>query len=172
MIVTSNTDFAKKVKMLRGHGQDMERYHHVLVGTNSRLDEIQAAVLRIKLKYLNQWNDKRSHHAAYYNQQLRNLPIDLPEIEPCNVSNFHQYVIKTKKRDQLKHYLADQGIGTAIYYPVILPLQPCFSALGHNKGDFPNAETCAATSLALPVHAELSDEQLEFVVDRIARFFQ
>ena len=144
----------------------------MMVGINSRLDEIQAAVLRVKLKYLNQWNEKRGRNAAYYDQHLRNLPLELPVIRKGNVTNFHQYVIKYEKRDALKNYLSEQGIGTAIYYPVVLPLQPCFSELGHKKGDFPNAEKAAETSLALPIYPELSEEQLEFVVLNLSRFFQ
>jgi dTDP-4-amino-4,6-dideoxygalactose transaminase len=172
MIVTNDETFAKKLRMLGTHGQESERYYHTMIGTNSRLDEIQAAILRVKLNYLAEWNRRRALNAAYYNEQLRQFPIELPVVENSNVSNFHQYVIKTKNRDKLRNFLSDQGIGTAIYYPVILPLQPCFAKLGHKPGDFPAAEKCAETSLALPVHAELSAEQLQFVVLNISRFFQ
>ncbi|MGH9857214.1 MAG: DegT/DnrJ/EryC1/StrS family aminotransferase, partial [Acidobacteriota bacterium] len=172
MIVTNDEEFARKLRMLRSHGQDAERYIHRIVGTNSRLDEIQAAVLRVKLKHLAEWNRKRASNAAFYNTHLRDLPVELPVVEDGNVSNFHQYVIKTKDRDRLRQFLSDQGIGTAIHYPVILPLQPCFANLGHKPGDFPDSERCAETSLALPVHAELSTEQLEFVTFSISRFFQ
>jgi dTDP-4-amino-4,6-dideoxygalactose transaminase len=173
MIVTNNDDFAMKLRMLRSHGQEFsQRYHHTMIGTNSRLDEMQAAVLRVKLNYLKRWNHQRASNAAYYNSRLRGLPIEVPEIAEGNVSNFHQYVIKTNQRDGLKNYLSGKGIGTAVYYPVILPLQPCFASLGHKPGDFPVAEKCAASSLALPVHAELSGEQLEFVAASISQFFQ
>lgn len=172
MIVTNDEKLAAKIKMLRSHGQEMQRYHHTMIGTNSRLDEIQAAVLRVKLRHLKEWNQKRASHAAYFNQHLKDLPVETPVIEEGNVSNFHQYVIKTEKRDELKTYLADHGIGSAIYYPVILPLQPCFSALGYKRGDFPDAEKCAQTSLALPIHQDLSQDQLETVILKISRFFQ
>jgi dTDP-4-amino-4,6-dideoxygalactose transaminase len=172
MIVTSDGIFAKRIRMLRSHGQETQRYFHTIIGTNSRLDEIQAAVLRVKLNYLKRWNEQRAQNAAFYDEHLRNLPVELPVIQKGNISNFHQYVIKSEKRDALKNHLADQGVGTAIYYPVILPLQPCFSELGYRKGDFPDAEKCAETSLALPIYAELTEEQLEFVVKAISHFFQ
>jgi dTDP-4-amino-4,6-dideoxygalactose transaminase len=172
MIVTADEAFAKKLRMLRAHGQESERYHHNFIGTNSRLDELQAAVLRVKLKYLEQWNEKRARNAAYYNEHLKHLPLELPGLDTANLSNFHQYVIKCKKRDRLRNYLSDHGIGTAVYYPLILPLQPCFAELGYKAGDFPNAEKCAETSLALPVYPEITAEQLEFVVHHISRFFQ
>ncbi|MCI0414796.1 DegT/DnrJ/EryC1/StrS family aminotransferase [bacterium] len=172
MIVTSDETLAKKLKMLRAHGQESQRYYHSFIGTNSRLDELQAAVLRVKLKYLQQWNEKRAANAAYYNERLKDLPLEIPVIDAANTSNFHQYVIRSKNRDRLKNYLADQGIGTGIYYPLILPLQPCFSELGYKAGDFPNAEECSATSLALPVYPELTAEQLEFVVHHISHFLQ
>ena len=172
MIVTRDEELAKKLRMLRAHGQESQRYHHTLIGTNSRLDELQAAVLRIKLKYLQQWNEKRAANAAYYNEHMRNLPLELPVIDGANISNFHQYVIQCKNRDRLKSYLSDQGIGTAVYYPLILPLQPCFSELGYKTGDFPNAEKCSASSLALPIYPELTAEQLELVVHHISHFLQ
>ncbi len=172
MIVTDDEELAKKLKLLRAHGQESQRYYHNLIGTNSRLDELQAAVLRVKLKHLQQWNEKRIDHAAYYSEHLRNLPVELPVLDSANVSNFHQYVIQCKNRDRLKNYLADNGIGTAVYYPLILPLQPCFSGLGYKTGDFPNAEKCSASSLALPVYPELTAEQLEFVVHHLSHFLQ
>ena len=172
MIVTNKEDLANHLRMLRGHGQESQRYYHAMIGTNSRLDEMQAAVLRVKLKHLKRWNQKRLSNAEYYTQHLRHLPVHLPHIEPTNVWNAHQYVIRTEKRDELKQYLTDHGIGTAIYYPVILPLQPCFSTLRYKPGDFPNAELCARTALALPIHPELSIDQLEYVVNSVSQFFQ
>ena len=172
MIVTQDEEFAKKLRMLRTHGQEAQRYHHTLIGTNSRLDELQAAVLRVKLRYLQQWNEKRAANAAYYDEHLKHLPLELPVIDSANTSNFHQYVIQCKNRDRLKSYLADQGIGTGVYYPLILPLKPCFSELGYKAGDFPNAEKCSGSSLALPIYPELTAEQLEFVVQHISHFLQ
>lgn len=172
MIVTCDEALAKTLRMLRTHGQEVQRYHHTLIGTNSRLDELQAAVLRVKLRHLQQWNEKRAANAAYYNEHLKGLPIELPVIDGANISNFHQYVIQCKNRDRLKNYLSDQEIGTGIYYPLILPLQPCFSELGYKAGDFPNAEKCSASCLALPIYPELTAEQLEFVVYHISHFLQ
>ncbi len=171
IITTDDESMARKMRVLRAHGQESQQYHHTIVGTNSRLDELQAAVLRVKLNHLKQWNSKRNMNEAYYRQRLEGLPVELSLIDTVNSSNSHQFVIRIEKRDQLKAFLADRGIGTAVYYPVPLPLQPCFSELGHKPGDFPNSEKCAATSLALPVFPELSEQQLEYVVDQIRNFF-
>jgi len=172
MITTQNEELAKKIRLFRTHGQEDQRYHHTVVGTNSRLDELQAAVLRVKLKHLKKWNEKRAENAAFYNSHLADLPLELPRITPGNSSNFHQYVIRCKNRDRLKAYLADQRIGSAVYYPVVLPLQPCFADLGYKQGDFPDAEMCAETSLALPIYPELTGEQQQYVVHHITRFFE
>jgi dTDP-4-amino-4,6-dideoxygalactose transaminase len=171
MITVQNEEFANKIRSLRSHGQS-DVYIHSMVGTNSRLDELQAAVLLVKLRHLSKWNEKRRQNAAFYQTHLRDLPLQLPAIATNNISNYHQFVIRCEKRDQLKTFLANQGIGSAIYYPVPLPLQPCFSELGYKAGDFPNAESCAKTSLALPIFPELTEEQLEFTVDRISAFFR
>jgi dTDP-4-amino-4,6-dideoxygalactose transaminase len=171
MIVTNDGELAKKLKMMRTHGQEFGHYTHPILGTNSRLDELQAAILRVKLRYLEKWNEQRLRNASFYRQRLEGLPLILPQIEAGNRSNFHQFVVRTEKRDELKTYLSEHGIGTAIYYPVALPLQPCFANLGNRAEHFPEADKCAKTSLALPVHAELSEEQLSHVVDRIKRFY-
>lgn len=172
MITTNDEGLAARLKMLRTHGQGARQYLHPLLGTNSRLDELQAAVLRIKLKYLADWNRKRNGNAAHYRRELANLPLQLPVIDSRNVSNYHQFVIKTTERDRLKAALAEKGIGTAVYYPVPIPYQPCFSILGNKPGAFPNAESCAATSLALPIYPELTQPQLEMVTSAIRAFFQ
>jgi dTDP-4-amino-4,6-dideoxygalactose transaminase len=124
------------------------------------------------MDHLKKWNEQRAQNAAFYNSRLSNLPISLPQIESGNSSNFHQYVIRCKTRDSLRAFLTDQGIGTAIYYPTALPLQACFAYLGYKEGDFPNAELCANTSLALPIYPELTTEQLEYVAHQITRFFE
>jgi dTDP-4-amino-4,6-dideoxygalactose transaminase len=148
------------------------QYRHSVVGTNSRLDEIQAAVLRVKMKFLKEWNQKRRENAAFYSDCFKRLPIEVPTVDSENVHTFHQYVIQVEKRDELKEALAQKGIGSAVYYPIPLPHQPCFSGLGHRIGDFPNAEKCAASALALPIYPELTTEQLEYVVSGIRTFFQ
>jgi len=167
LITTNNEILADRLKMLRTHGQGVRQYLHPLLGTNSRLDELQAAVLRIKLKHLARWNRQRNEHAAFYRHELSGIPLELPVIDSQNVSNYHQFVIKTRDRDRLKTVLAENGIGTAIYYPIPLPYQPCFAALRHKQGAYPNAESCAATSLALPIYPELTQSQLERVVSVI-----
>lgn len=170
MIVTNDDDMAALLKILRTHGQSTQYYHTVL-GTNSRLDELQAAVLRVKLKHLSSWNRRRTENAEFYRKVLSGLPVEIPAIDSKNVSNYHQFVLKTRERDALKAALAEQGIGSAVYYPVPIPHQPCFESLHYKRGDFPNAETCAATSLALPIYPELTNEQLQTVASAIRNFY-
>jgi dTDP-4-amino-4,6-dideoxygalactose transaminase len=172
MICTDETQLAEALRRLRAHGQAAQQYLYDRVGTNSRLDELQAAILRVKCSYLQDWNERRRKNAAHYFEELRDLPIELPRIEPENQPNFHQFVIRLVERDRLKSFLAEKGVGTAIYYPVPLPLQPCFSYLGHRKGEFPGAEKCSATSLALPVYPELTADQLQYVTSCIRQFFR
>jgi dTDP-4-amino-4,6-dideoxygalactose transaminase len=171
MITTGSTDTALKLRQLRAHGQTSQ-YHHVSIGTNSRLDELQAAILSVKFSYLDQWNRKRAEHAEYYQENLQKLPLQLPQVDAGNHSIHHQYVILAEDRDRLKSYLTDQGIGTAVYYPLPLPHQPCFSQLGFKVGQFPGAELCAAKSLALPVYPEMTQQQQEYVVSAITTFYR
>ncbi len=171
MITTNDETAATRIRLLRAHGQGSTKYLHQMTGTNSRLDELQAAVLRVKLKHLVEWNRKRNENARYYYEHLKDLPLDLPAVEPGNSHIYHQFVIKTVDRDRLQKFLSEKGIGTAVYYPLPLPLQPCFAGLGHKRGDFPDAEQCAETSLALPVYPELTEQQLDFVASQIHNFF-
>jgi dTDP-4-amino-4,6-dideoxygalactose transaminase len=171
MITTSDETIAARLRLLRAHGQGSTKYLHEMVGTNSRLDELQAAVLRVKLKHLAKWNRRRNENAQYYYSQLQDLPVELPALEPGNTHIYHQFVIKTPARDRLLSFLSEKGIGTAIYYPVPLPFQPCFSKEGYQRGEFPDAEEFAETSLALPVHPELTEQQLDFVSSQINSFF-
>jgi dTDP-4-amino-4,6-dideoxygalactose transaminase len=170
-ITTNDAEVAENLKQLRCHGETDQKYYHHRVGTNSRLDEIQAAVLRVKLKHLNDWNERRRRNAAYYMDKLSGLPVDLPKVESKNISNFHQFVIQVEERDRLRAVLADREVGTGIYYPLPIPFQPCFSYLGYEKQDFPNARACAANSLALPIYPELTEQQLAHVVTSIRSFF-
>ena len=172
MITTREKQVAERLLELRAHGERKARYVHETIGTNSRLDELQAAVLRVKLQYLVEWNHQRRKNAEFYFNSLKGLPLELPAVDPDNFHTFHQFVIKTEKRNQLKDFLAKKEIATAIYYPIALPMQPCFSDLGHKAGDFPNAERCAATCLAVPVYPELSQQQLDFVTSTICDFFR
>jgi dTDP-4-amino-4,6-dideoxygalactose transaminase len=171
MVLTKRHDLGALVKKLRVHGMDQVPYLHDLVGLNSRLDEIKACALVEKFPYLEEWNKKRIAHATYYNRQLKDLPLILPKIDPPGSHIFHQYVVRTEKRDALRQHLQEKGVATGIYYPVPLHLQPCFAYLGYKKGDFPVAEEASLTSLALPVFPELKKEQKEYIVSSIREFF-
>ncbi|HVN23764.1 MAG TPA: DegT/DnrJ/EryC1/StrS family aminotransferase [Syntrophorhabdales bacterium] len=171
MVLTKRDDLAQRAKKLRVHGMGETVYLHELVGINSRLDEIKACALLEKFPFLEGWNKKRVSHAAFYNKQLKGLPLKLPRMDPPGSHIFHQYVIRTEKRDALREHLQKKGVATGIYYPMPLHLQPCFANLGYKKGDFPIAEEASLTSLALPVFPELKTEQKEYVVASIREFF-
>lgn len=170
-LVTANDDgLAELVKLLRVHGSK-HKYYHSYIGINGRLDAIQAAVLSVKLKYLDGWSEKRRLVASYYHKQLEGLPIQVPQTAPYNTHIFHQYVIATPKRDELMEYLKHQGIETVIYYPVPLHLQKCFEYLGYKKGDLPESERASYETLALPVFPEIAQEEQDYVVTHIKNFF-
>ncbi len=172
MVLTKRADLAERAKKLRVHGMGQATYFHELVGINSRLDEIKACALVEKFPFLEAWNKKRVANAAFYNKQLKGLPIKLPRMDPPGSHIFHQYVIRVEKRDALREHLQSRGVTTGIYYPLPLHLQPCFAGLGYKKGDFPVAEEASLTSLALPVFPELKSEQKEHVVSSIREFFR
>lgn len=169
MIVTSDNELATKLRLLRIHGQYDENYHSE-IGINSRLDEIQAAVLLVKMKQLNKWKVERNKIWELYSKLLDELVI-IPKILANNKSVHHQYVIRTKNRNALKKYLAKKGIETKIYYPLPLHLQECYKGLNYRKGDLPIAECCAKKVLALPIYPGLSLQKVEFVCDTIRKFF-
>ena len=177
LVATNQQELADKVRMLRVHGQN-SKYHHQAVGLNSRLDAIQAAVLRVKLRYLDQWCEQRIERARLYHRLFSatglfgDKIISLPSLGSGRSHVFNQYVIRVQQRDQLREYLAEQAIQTAVYYPIPLHLQPCFSNLGHRMGDFPNSELAASQVLALPMYPELNSEQQELVVKQIAAFYR
>jgi len=157
---------------MRGHGSK-PKYYHQVVGGNFRLDTIHAAILIVKLKYLNSWSEGRRKNAAKYNELLSGIKqIVTPFIEKHNVSIFNQYVIRIPKRDELRKFLTEKGIGTEIYYPLSLHEQACFKALGHKKGDFPESEKAAAETVALPIYPELTSDQIKYVVDSIKEFYK
>ena len=170
MVTTNNESFAEKIKCLRDHGQK-PRYFYKIIGGNFRLDCIQAAVLSVKLKYLNQWNDKRRQNAALYDNFFAGSEVKPPQIDSNNVSTYHQYTVTVPKRDRLKEYLAEKEIGSAIFYPHPLHLQECFRQLGYSKGDFPVAERLCEDVLSLPVYPELKKEQIEYVANAILEFY-
>ncbi len=174
MIVTNDADLAQKASVLRVHGSK-PKYYHKVIGLNSRLDTLQAAVLSVKLKYLDSWSIKRRKNAELYNELFKAKGlleiITLPFTEYQNKHIYNQYVVRTPKRDQLKEFLKNKGIGTEIYYPVPLHLQECYSSLGYKEGDFPLAEKAARETLALPIYPELTKQQQELVVDSIVEYF-
>jgi len=174
MVTTNSKTLAEKVRVLRVHGSKV-RYYHELVGVNSRLDEIQAAVLRVKFKYLDGWTEKRVKNAGRYDSLFKKAGLDgitTPYIQDSNVSVFNQYVIRAKKRDKLREYLKEKGIGTELYYPLPLHLQKCFKYLGYKRGDFPVSEKAAKQTLALPIYPELKKSEIDYVVSTIKDFYR
>jgi len=206
MVTTNDAEMADKLKILRVHGSKPKYYHH-LAGGNFRLDALQAAVLLVKLKYLDTWTNKRRQNAAYYNSLFQqsdlvekgfiftpkavweesfketdlnppseirnpqfNAHIPHPTSHICS-HIYNQYVIRAKRRDELRAYLSEHGIGTEIYYPLPLHLQSCFAELGYKAGDFPESEKAAAGTLALPIYPELEPAQQEYVVARVNSFY-
>ena len=172
MVLTNEADLAERVRVLRAHGSQPKYYHRV-VGGNFRLDAIQAAVLRVKLPYLAGWTKTRRENAERYRSLFRDLGLGgrvvLPEDRPGHIYN--QFVIRCADRDDLQRHLRDAGVGTEVYYPVPLHLQPCFKELGHREGDLPEAEAAARESLALPIYPELTEEAQRYVVGRIRDFY-
>jgi dTDP-4-amino-4,6-dideoxygalactose transaminase len=168
-IVTSNPELRESIQLLRNYGQTA-KYHHAVQGYNNRLDTLQAAVLGVKLQYLAEWNAARRSHADLYGHLLRGsgveLPPQMPEVEPV----WHLYAIRTDHRDALRDFLAERGISTGIHYPIPIHMQPAYQELGYQQGDFPVAERDALRMLSLPMYAELTDEQIEYVAAAIHEF--
>lgn len=177
MVVTSDDALAERLRLLRVHG-GKQLYHHAFVGWNSRLDAIQAAVLRIKLPHLDSWSAARAGNAERYDRILRECglvasgDVVLPQRDRACVHIFNQYTLRVSRRDALLDHLRSRGIGSAVYYPVPLHLQPCFADLGHREGDFPHAEQACREVISLPVYPELSVDQLERVVETLREFYQ
>ena len=170
MIVTNDETLAKKLKMLRVHGIE-RRYFHDLHGYNSRLDELQAAILRVKLARLNQWNARRAEIAQRYDNGFKKLPVELPVTTAGNSHVFHVYALLCEKRDALQTFLSQNGIPTIIYYPEPLHRQKVYTDLGYACGDFPVAESISKRILPLPMYPELTDEQVDYVIGKVQQFF-
>lgn len=196
MVTTNRDDLAEKLQILRLHGS-RPKYHHKIVGINSRLDSLQAAILNVKLDHLDSWSDQRRKKAMRYKELFEQSGIALDEsaLESANILNtlkkesekllppvettgnpknggrhiYHQYVIRTQKRDEVKEELAKANIGSAIYYPISLHEQECFSGLGYEASDCPHAHEASLQTLALPVYPELSDEQQDYVVEHVVK---
>ena len=171
MVVTSDEALAKKLKMLRVHGIE-RRYFHDLHGFNSRLDEIQAAILRVKLPHLGRWNARRAEIAARYDAAFAGLPLELPVTAPGSSHIYHVYAVLADRRDALQQFLADRGVPTIIYYPRPLHLQTLYADYGWREGDFPVAEAVSKRVLPLPMYPELTDEQVDYVAGVVCRFFR
>jgi dTDP-4-amino-4,6-dideoxygalactose transaminase len=176
-VTTGDEEAAERMRRLRNHGS-RRRYHHEEFGANSRLDELQAALLRVKLKHVQRWNGERRERAAAYDRLFAAAglsqdggPVRPPHGVPQAHHVFHQYVIRAQRRDALRHYLAERGVDTQIYYPLPLHLQPCLRYLGYREGDLPHSEKAAAEVLALPMFAELTEEEQGYVVESIAAFY-
>jgi dTDP-4-amino-4,6-dideoxygalactose transaminase len=179
IVTTAHPEMAEHMRRLRNHGSP-RRYYHEEFGWNGRMDAIQAAVLRVKLRHIASWNESRRQHAAEYDQLFAdtgltsrgaNTPVRLLARSPQAKHVFHQYVIRAQRRDHLRKFLADRKIGTEIYYPLPLHLQPVFGYLGLKTGDLPVAERAAQEVLALPLFPELTEAEIRWVVESIADFY-
>ena len=176
MCVTNDAALAERMDILRVHG-GKPKYYHSFIGGNFRIDEIQAAVLNVKLKHLDAWTEGRQRNAAFYDAAFGRAGLggDLVRL-PQSISGgrhiYNQYVIRAKDRDRLRAHMAAAGVGSEIYYPIPLHLQKCFEYLGHQAGDFPHSERAAAETLALPIFPELAETQLQYVVDTIGHFYR
>jgi len=175
MVVTRSKEIARQVKLVRTHGAH-PKYFHSVVGFNSRLDELQAAVLRVKLRHLDSWIRARQQNAAAYDDMFRSAglasKIVTPSTLPHRTHTFHQYVIRCEDRDNLRTFLQSRGVGTEIYYPLALHQQQCFRHLGYGATDFPRSSAAADHTLALPIYAELTKEQKDFIVQSITAFYK
>jgi len=172
MVVSNSAELAAHLGTLRNHGQTA-KYRSSEPGWNSRLDEMQAAVLRVKLRHLAEWQGTRRSHAAEYTRLLQQVPGIMPPHEPEGLEHvYHQYTIRTEQRDALQRHLAARRIGTTVYYPYPLHLQPLYAHVGHRAGDFPHAERAAQEVLSLPMYPELRKDQIAHVVEAIAEFMK
>jgi dTDP-4-amino-4,6-dideoxygalactose transaminase len=168
MAVTARPELSDRLMMLRGHGAKPKYYHH-FIGLNSRLDELQAALLLVKLERLEELNQKRLGNFRFYNERLQGI-VGVPKIRDCNRTVLNQYVIRHKRRDELMSFLKEKGVGTEIYYPLALHLQECYRDLGYKQGDFPESEQASKETLAIPIDPLLTDEERTYVADCIRQF--
>ena len=175
LITTNDKALADSMAMLRVHGSQV-RYLHEAIGFNSRLDALQAAILQVKLKYLDQWTEGRRRNAGRYQQLFAQTKlVDRVQLPPTVAGNFHvynQYTIRAEKRDELRTFLKEKGVGTEVYYPLPMHLQNCYRELGHQKGSFPVSEQAAEAVMSLPIYPELTETQQSYVVEMIAEFYK
>jgi dTDP-4-amino-4,6-dideoxygalactose transaminase len=174
LVTTNDDELAERLRRLRVHGQSTGRYMHSEVGWNSRLDELQAAVLRVKLPHLRTWNDARRAHAAAYDAGLADVegisPLDTPADDVRHT--YHLYVVRAERRDALREHLIAAGIGAGVYYPLPLHLQECFADMQYSKGELPVAEAFSEQALALPMYPELPEAGRDRVLEEIRRFYR
>lgn len=164
MIVLNNADMHQKLRALRQYGSKT-RYHHQERGLNSRLDELQAAILRVKLSRLEVWNQRRREIARFYTENLAPAGVQCPQVREGNLAVFHQYTVRVPQREALAKLMGEKGVSTMIYYPVPLHLQEVYRELGYEPGDFPESERAAREVLSLPIYPELTQEEMECVVE-------
>jgi dTDP-4-amino-4,6-dideoxygalactose transaminase len=171
-VATNNDELAEKLRILRDHGQS-KKYYHDLIGGNFRMAGIQGAVLNVKLKYLQEWNELRRNHAKMYESLLKSAPeIILPQEPEYSKGNYHLFIIRAQRRDELQKYLLDNGVATGIHYPVPIHLQKAYGYLGLAEGSFPVSEKIAKEILSLPMYPELTEEQIEYVCGKVKKFYQ
>ena len=167
-VITNNDEIAEKIKLLRNHGRST-KYEHLIEGYNYRIDALQAAILNVKLKYLNGWIEKRRKAAYLYNELLQDYVITPKEF---GKHSYYMYVIQVKNREKLQEYLKNNNIETGIHYPIPLHLQPAYKHLNYKKGDFPVAEKHAEEILSIPLYPEITDEQINYVAEKIKEFYR
>jgi len=175
MCVTNDAHLAERLEILRVHG-GKPKYYHAFIGGNFRIDELQAAVLNVKLPHLDAWSAARQRNASFYDGAFTAAGLGDALVTPAPVRSgrhiYNQYVVRARERDALRRHLTERGVGSEIYYPVPLHLQQCFAYLEHRAGDFPEAERAARETLALPIYPELTKRQLQYVVDTIADYYR
>jgi len=174
LMTTDDDDLAEKLRLLRVHGM-RPKYYHQVVGVNSRLDALQAAVLGVKLKYLDRWSDARRRNAEHYDRLFAEAGVEevaTPSVRPNRRHIFNQYTIRCSRRDELMDFLKRRGVGSEIYYPLPLHLQECFAYLGYKPGDLPVTERTSRECLSLPVYPELTEEMRRYVVETVAEFYR
>ena len=169
-VTTNDATLATTVRQLSNYGSS-KKYYNDVIGNNMRLDELQAALLRVKLRHLNGWTEQRQALAARYDQELKGVgDLILPYVDPRATHVYHLYVVRTKRRDELQAFLRNRGVGTLIHYPVAPHLQPAYAELGHRRGDFPLAEELADTVLSLPIYPGMTSDEQEYVIDTLRAF--
>ncbi|MCD6256786.1 DegT/DnrJ/EryC1/StrS family aminotransferase [Candidatus Aerophobetes bacterium] len=172
MVVTNSKDVAERLRLLRAHGGNSSKYSYNALGYNSRLDELQAAILRVKLKYVDKWINLRRERASLYNELFSDIPLRVPCCESYAKHTFCVYTVKSPLRDKLREYLQTEGIGTKIYYPIPVHLQIAYKNLNYREGGFPAAEKACKQVISLPIYPELEKDKIFYIAEKIKNFFK